>query len=108
MENLAIDLSEVEIKSKPIIRNIGDTLSYNIDSFAKNEDRSISDVIKRLPGMEVNENGKIKFNGQDISNLYIDGDDLLDEKYALGTRSEERRVGKECVGTCRFGWWPRH
>ncbi|TCK80596.1 peptidase associated/transthyretin-like domain-containing protein [Albibacterium bauzanense] len=87
MEKQAIDLSEVEIKSKPIIRSIGDTLSYNIDSFAKNEDRSINDVIKRLPGMEVNENGKIKFNGQDISNLYIDGDDLLDEKYALGTKT---------------------
>src|SRR3546814_13986062 len=23
-------------------------------------------------------------------------------------RSEERRVGKECVGTCRTGWWPVH
>src|SRR3546814_15409122 len=24
------------------------------------------------------------------------------------SRSEERRVGKECVGTCRFRWWPYH
>lgn len=95
MERQAIDLSEVEIKSKPIIRNIGDTLSYNIDSFAKNEDRSISDVIKRLPGMEVKENGQIKFNGQDISNLYIDGDDLLDDKYALGTKTIPYSMVKE-------------
>src|SRR5690606_7831628 len=49
--------------------------------------RTIEDVIKRLPGMEVNEDGKIKFNGQDISNLYIDGDDLLDDKYAIGTKT---------------------
>src|SRR3546814_16361953 len=26
----------------------------------------------------------------------------------VGTRSEERRVGKECVSTCRFRWWPAH
>src|SRR3546814_1681799 len=26
----------------------------------------------------------------------------------LGTRSEERRVGKECVSTCRSRWWPYH
>src|SRR3546814_14439237 len=26
----------------------------------------------------------------------------------LAPRSEERRVGKECVGTCRFRWWPDH
>src|SRR3546814_16085246 len=24
------------------------------------------------------------------------------------TRSDERRVGKECVSTCRYGWWPCH
>src|SRR3546814_12876050 len=27
---------------------------------------------------------------------------------ALGRRSEERRVGKECVSTCRSRWWPYH
>ncbi len=95
MERQAINLSEVQVRSRPIIRNIGDTLSYNIDSFAKNEDRSINDVIKRLPGMEVNESGQIKFNGQSISNLYIDGDDLLDDKYAIGTKTIPYSMVKE-------------
>src|SRR3546814_11121061 len=27
---------------------------------------------------------------------------------AAGSRSEERRVGKECVSTCRCRWWPYH
>src|SRR3546814_13918167 len=27
---------------------------------------------------------------------------------ATKSRSEERRVGKECVSTCRYGWWPYH
>src|SRR3546814_13162480 len=29
-------------------------------------------------------------------------------RLTLGSRSEERRVGKEWVSTCRFGWWPYH
>lgn len=87
MEEQSIDLADVQVKSRPRLTSIGDTLSYDVGSFAKNEDRSIEDVIKRMPGMEVNEDGKIKFNGQDISNLYIDGDDLLDNKYAIGTKT---------------------
>src|SRR5690606_31385992 len=87
LEDQAINLADVQVKSRPHIQRIGDTLSYNVESFAKNEDRSIGDVLKRMPGMEVSENGKVKFNGQDISKLYIDGDDLLDDKYAIGTKT---------------------
>src|SRR3546814_15831405 len=36
----------------------------------------------------------------------IDGNTL--EAVSVGSRSEERRVGKECVSTCRSGWSPYH
>lgn len=87
LEEQAIPLAEVEVKSRPVISSRGDTLSYDVGSFAKNEDRSIEDVIKRMPGIEISKNGQIKFNGKNISNLYIDGDDLLDDKYAIGTKT---------------------
>src|SRR3546814_12045679 len=32
----------------------------------------------------------------------------LDEAFLRRIRSEERRVGKECVSTCRSRWWPDH
>jgi len=82
-----IDLSEVEVKSRPRIDSRNDTLSYDVESFAKAEDRSIGDVLRRMPGMEVSESGQIKYNGQNISHFYIDGDDLLDDKYAIGTKT---------------------
>src|SRR5690606_37897919 len=82
----AIDLSEVAVRSRPRIDSRGDTLSYDVGSFAKAEDRSIGDVLRRMPGMEVSENGQIKYNGQHISNFYIDGDDLLNDKYSIGTK----------------------
>src|SRR3546814_18579394 len=32
----------------------------------------------------------------------------VEEKEGFAERSEERRVGKECVSTCRSRWWPDH
>jgi len=87
MEEKQIDLSEVEIRSRPKIRSSNDTLSYDVESFAKPEDRTIGDVLKRMPGIEVEENGQIKYNGKDISNFYMDGDDLLNDRYATGTKT---------------------
>lgn len=80
-------LEDIKVKSRPQVQRIGDTIAYNVGSFAKEEDRNIGDVIKRMPGMEVSESGQIKYQGKAISNFYIDGDDLLDDRYAIGTRT---------------------
>lgn len=87
MEEQAINLAEIAIKNRPKIDSYGDTLSYDVASFARAEDRTIGDVLRNMPGMEVSESGQIKYNDKAISNLYIDGDDLLADKYAIGTRT---------------------
>lgn len=86
LEEEAIDLKEVKIKQRPQIISIGDTLSYNVTSFSRAEDRSIGEVLKRLPGITVAENGQISYNGKAISNLFIHGDDLMDGRYGLATK----------------------
>ncbi len=80
-------LDSIDIKSKPAIQRLGDTISYNVSKFSTGMDRSIGDVLKRMPGIEVAENGAIKFQGKAISNFYIDGDDLLDDRYTIGTKT---------------------
>jgi len=95
MEEQPIDLSEVEVKSRPKISLKGDTLSYDVASFTKPEDRTIGEVLKRMPGIEVEENGQIKYNGKAISNFYVDGDDLLDDKYAIGTKTIPHAMVKD-------------
>lgn len=87
MMEKSIDLSEIEVRSRPRIDSYGDTLSYDVASFARAEDRTIGDVLKNMPGMEVSENGQIKYNDKPISNFYIDGDDLLSDKYSIGTKT---------------------
>lgn len=80
-------MDEIQVGAKPKIVEEGDTLSYRVASFAQQTDRSIGDALRRMPGIAVEDNGRIKFQGQAISNLYIDGDDLLEGKYGLGTRA---------------------
>jgi hypothetical protein len=80
-------LKEVKIKYKPTLNLNGDTLNYRTADFAGNQDRSIGDVLKKMPGIEVAEDGKISYNGKSISNFYLDGDNLLDDRYNIASRS---------------------
>jgi len=79
-------LQAVVVKSnRPVLRVNGDTLGYKVSDFANGQDRVIGDVIKKLPGISVATNGTISYNGKAISNLYIGGDNLLDDKYNIAT-----------------------
>lgn len=95
LQQTSIHLADVEVKSRPQIRQIGDTLSYQVNTFAQDEDRSIGDVLKRLPGIEVSESGAIKYQGKSISQFYIDGDDLLEDRYNIGTRTIPHKMVKD-------------
>jgi hypothetical protein len=79
-------LKAVEVKSsRPVLRTHGDTLGYKVSDFANAQDMVIGDVLKRLPGITVASDGTISYNGKPISNLYISGDNLLDDKYNIAT-----------------------
>ena len=81
-------LQAVTIKSgRPVLRTSGDTLSYRVSDFSNPQDRVIGDVIKKLPGIAVAADGTISYNGKSISNLYIGGDNLLDDKYNIATNT---------------------
>ena len=86
-------LKEVTIKAERI-REQGDTISYNVGSFAQLQDRSIGDVLKRMPGIDVANNGKIQYQGEDINKFYIEGSDLLGGKYGIATNG----ISHEDVG----------
>jgi hypothetical protein len=73
--------------SRPVLRTNGDTLSYKVSDFSSLQDRVIGDVIKKLPGIAVATDGTISYNGKPISNLYIGGDNLLDDKYNIATNT---------------------
>ncbi len=89
----SLNLPNVTVTNKkPILKIKGDTLSYKVDSFTYKQDRVIGDVLKRIPGIDIDYNGKITYNGKSISNLYIDGDDLLNDRYNIATQSVPNNV----------------
>ncbi len=89
-------LQTVNIKdSAPHLRTSGDTTSYKVSDFSNPQDRVIGDVLKKLPGVSVADDGKISYNGKAISNLYIGGDNLLDDKYNIATNTIPHGVVNE-------------
>ena len=84
MEEGALQLQEVVVKADRIREN-GDTVTYTVSSFAQRQDRTIGDVLKRMPGIDVAMNGKIQYQGIDINKFYIEGNDLLGGKYGVAT-----------------------
>ena len=86
-------LKEVTVKAERI-REQGDTITYSVGSFAQTQDRSIGDVLKRMPGIDVADNGKIQYQGEDINKFYIEGSDLLGGKYGIATNG----ISHEDVG----------
>ncbi|WP_353078684.1 carboxypeptidase-like regulatory domain-containing protein [Flavobacterium sp.] len=84
-----IRLPEVTVKNsnRSILKVNGDTISYSVDSLSSMQDRTIGDVLKKMPGIDVDESGKISYLGKPISNFYIDGDDLLNDRYNIATKA---------------------
>lgn len=82
LEKGDIILKEVQVKAPPI-RRYGDTLSYKVADFQSAGDRSIGDVIAKLPGIEIGDNGQIKYQGKPINRYYTEGLNLVDGRYGL-------------------------
>lgn len=80
------ELKGVTVKARPIEQR-GDTLEYFVGSFVQKEDKSIEDVLKRMPGIEVSSNGQITYQGAPIQKFYVEGMDLMDGRYAMVSKN---------------------
>lgn len=86
LEEALLELQEVTVKAVPVMER-NDTLVYNVAQLADGKDRTIEDVIRKIPGVEVEDNGQIRYNGEPINKFYIEGMDMLGGRYALATRN---------------------
>jgi hypothetical protein len=86
----SIALKEVKI-TPPKIKQKGDTIDYTVSSFTDKNDRTIGDVLKKLPGIEVEESGQIRYQNIPINKFYIEGLDLLQGRYGVATKNIEAK-----------------
>jgi hypothetical protein len=82
-----LELEGVEIVREMPVSIRGDTIVYNADSFTTGTERKLEDVLKKLPGVEVNADGEVEVEGKKIQKLMIDGKDFFDGDTKLGVKN---------------------
>lgn len=86
MDAKATLLNDVIVEAPDIFAK-GDTLVFNVGRYAKPGDNAIMDVLKRLPGIKVEDDGTIKYQGKPINKFYIDGNDFIGGQYGLAANN---------------------
>ena len=79
-------LKEVVVKA-PEVTLRGDTLSFLLSAFVGKGDVTLKDALKKIPGIKIERNGTIRYQGKKISNFYIEGLDMLGGRYNIATNN---------------------
>lgn len=80
-------LDEVEVVYEMPVQIKGDTLVYNADSFQDGSERKLEDVLEKLPGVEINEDGQIEVEGKVVNKLMVNGKDFFDGDTKLASKN---------------------
>lgn len=88
MYDESIMLSEAVIEeSLPPTQVVEDTLMFNVSAFRVPEGSVLEELIKRLPGVEVDENGGITVNGKTVSRILVDGQEYFGNDRQMATKN---------------------
>ncbi|MCL2596337.1 MAG: TonB-dependent receptor [Paludibacter sp.] len=81
-------LKEVVIRGTAAQMTVkGDTLEYNAAAFKTNENAVVEDLLKKLPGVEITSDGKITVNGEEITNIRVDGKKFFEGDIEMATKN---------------------
>jgi|GEM_PF-1279866 hypothetical protein len=83
----AIDLLEISVKRVIPVAEKGDTITFNPSAFRQGDEKNIEELLKKIPGFRVADNGKITLNGKPVEKVFLEGKDLFSRKYEFITRS---------------------
>lgn len=85
-------LDEVVIKSRAPITVKKDTLEFNVKSFKTKKDANIEDLLKELPGVEVDDDGKIRVNGKQVNKILVNGKPFFGDDPTIATRNLTKEI----------------
>lgn len=86
-----VELREVVVKAKPIHQD-NDTTRYFVNAFADGHEKTVEDLLKKLPGIDVGDDGSISFKGKPISKILLDHTDMFGENYKTASRTLSPQV----------------
>jgi hypothetical protein len=83
----AVLLKEVVIRGNAAIRVRGDTTEFTADSFKVKEGATVEDLLKQLPGMQVNSKGEITAQGKKVDKVLVDGEEFFGADPTIATQN---------------------
>ena len=88
MNTKSENIKTVEIQDELIpIQIKDDTIEYNADAFKTNPESNVSDLLKKLPGMEVDKDGTVKAQGEEVQKVLVDGKEFFGDDTKLATEN---------------------
>ncbi|NML70757.1 carboxypeptidase regulatory-like domain-containing protein [Chryseobacterium sp. RP-3-3] len=91
LEDKIETIKEVILEGKKVKIN-QDTTSIRVASFGNKTEQTVEDILKKLPGIEVLNDGSIKAHGKKIEKLLVEGEDLLDKNYKLLSKNLDSKT----------------
>lgn len=89
-------LAEVEVVAEHIpIQIKKDTIEYNADAFQTQPNAVVEDLLKRLPGVEVDADGTIRAQGETVQNIFVDGKEFFGTDPKMATKNLPARAVKK-------------
>ncbi|WP_139423898.1 beta-sandwich domain-containing protein [Chryseobacterium mulctrae] len=81
------EIKEVVISRTSPIKIKKDTIEYSAKNFSNGTEQNVEDLLKKLPGITVLSDGKIKFGNKEVSRVMIENDDLFERGYQTLTQN---------------------
>ncbi len=85
-------LKEVIIKNTAAIKVKGDTLEFLADSFKVKQGAMVEDLLKVLPGIQVNKKGEITAQGEKVQKVLVDGEEFFGDDPTIATQNIQSKV----------------
>jgi hypothetical protein len=88
MVKQAATLEEVRVEAEriPIVIK-GDTIQYNADAFQTRPNAPVEELLRKLPGLEVDRNGNIRAQGKEVDRVLVDGKEFFGDDPQIATQN---------------------
>ncbi|WP_405209209.1 carboxypeptidase-like regulatory domain-containing protein [Aquimarina sp. LLG6339-5] len=82
-----LSLGEVVIKTERAITLKKDTVVFNVASFAKGNESVVEDILRTIPGLNIDPEGTIRVGSREVEKVMIEGDDFFEKGYKILTKN---------------------
>ncbi|MCA6065594.1 carboxypeptidase-like regulatory domain-containing protein [Chryseobacterium sp. RG1] len=88
LESQLTEIKEVVIKSRPTFAKIKeDTIVYNVKAIRDGTERTVEDLVKKLPGLDISDNGKVTFKGNVIGEVLVEGNEFFGKNHKIAIQN---------------------